>query len=70
MIQARAVHTATALPDGGVLIAGGFDPAGYPLASAELLAPGSGAVALAKAGRPSRVRPGARGSRGLTCSPG
>jgi hypothetical protein len=41
MTQARAVHTATALPDGRVLIAGGFDPAGYPLASAELLVPGS-----------------------------
>ncbi len=35
----RAVHTATKLPDGRVLIAGGFDAAGRALSSLELFSP-------------------------------
>jgi len=41
MLSARAGHTATLLPDGKVLIAGGFQP-GEALASAELYDPISG----------------------------
>lgn len=37
MGTARAKHSATLLPDGRVLVVGGLDAAGHPLASAELL---------------------------------
>jgi hypothetical protein len=37
MATARAKHSATALPDGRVLVVGGLDDANHPLASAELL---------------------------------
>lgn len=37
--QARAKHSATVLQDGSVLVAGGFDANGQPLASAELWDP-------------------------------
>ncbi len=42
MATARAEHTATLLPDGDVLVAGGVGPDGTPLASAELYHPDSG----------------------------
>ncbi len=43
MIEARIGHTATLLPDGMVLVAGGFSGDGsHPIASAELYDPGSG----------------------------
>ena len=44
MIEARAGHTATLLPDGAVLVAGGYtlDSSSSRLASAELYDPGSG----------------------------
>jgi len=42
MITSRAVHTATVLPDGKVLIVGGFDANGHNLASAELFDPRTG----------------------------
>jgi hypothetical protein len=46
MIDARTHHTATLLPDGTVLVAGGFNDDGvYGLASAELYDPSSGAWA-------------------------
>ncbi len=41
MAQAREWHTATALPDGKVLIAGGYGPGGL-LSSAELYDPATG----------------------------
>ena len=39
---ARIAHTATLLPNGMVLVAGGFDNAGNALHSAELYDPASG----------------------------
>jgi N-acetylneuraminic acid mutarotase len=39
MSGARAQHTATLLPDGTVLVAGGYDEAGHELASAEVYDP-------------------------------
>ncbi|MGH7841128.1 MAG: Kelch repeat-containing protein [Candidatus Binataceae bacterium] len=39
MTTARAEHTATLLPNGDVLIAGGFDTTGNPVATAELYNP-------------------------------
>jgi hypothetical protein len=56
MTVARAEHTATLLADGKVLIAGGVDSLGAPLASAELYDPAShsftptGSMATARAG--------------------
>jgi WD40 repeat protein len=42
MTQARAGHTATLLPDGRVLVAGGEDVGGNPLTYTELYVPGKG----------------------------
>src|SRR6202030_328882 len=42
LTTARARHTATLLPNGKVLLAGGFDSSGDALTSAELYDPGSG----------------------------
>src|SRR5665811_2209240 len=39
LATARIYHTATLLPSGQVLVAGGFDGSGIPLASAELYDP-------------------------------
>jgi hypothetical protein len=46
MLHSRASHTATLLPDGKVLLAGGYSSSGLgPLASAELYDPSSPAGA-------------------------
>jgi hypothetical protein len=47
MATARAAHTATALPDGKVLIVGGVDVNGDPLTSAELYDPATGTFSAA-----------------------
>src|SRR3989454_10122484 len=44
--QPRAEHTATLLTNGSVLIAGGRDAAGQPLASAEIYGPVKGGYML------------------------
>jgi hypothetical protein len=45
LVEARAGHTATLLPDGRVLLAGGYNSTG-PLGSAELYDPSSGSFSL------------------------
>jgi hypothetical protein len=44
MTSARAVHTATALPDGRILLVGGYDADGTVLSSTEFFDPATGAV--------------------------
>ncbi len=48
LFKPRLMATATALGNGGVLITGGFDPLGTPVASAELYHPASGKFSLIK----------------------
>lgn len=47
MFAARSGHTATRLPDGKVLIAGGYDAKGYSLNAAEIYDPATGAFVAA-----------------------
>jgi hypothetical protein len=46
MVSARSNSTATLMPDGNVLVAGGLDGAGHALASAEVYEPATGTWAL------------------------
>ena len=56
MTRQRAAHTATLLPDGKVLVAGGFAGGGSSLASAEVFDPATGV--FASAGQMSAPRAG------------
>src|SRR3989441_937754 len=53
--QPRAEHTATLLANGTVLVAGGRDAAGQPLASAEIYDPATGAYTLLASPLPSAL---------------
>src|SRR5881628_3326887 len=53
--QPRAEHTATLLANGTVLVAGGRDAAGQPLASAEIYDPATGAYTLLASPLPAPV---------------
>src|SRR5438132_7207783 len=53
--QPRAEHTATLLTNGTVLIAGGRDAAGQPLASAEIFDPATGGYRLLASPLPAPV---------------
>src|SRR3989441_5575719 len=53
--KARAEHTATLLPNGTVLIAGGKDVAGQPLTSARISSPGPGGCTVGSGRRPAPV---------------
>src|SRR5439155_1083249 len=53
--QPRAEHTATLLANGTVLVAGGRDAAGQPLASAEIYDPATGVYTLLASALPAPV---------------
>src|SRR2546427_6047452 len=53
--KARAEHTATLLPNGTVLIAGGKDVAGQPLTSAEIYNPATGVYTVVSSPLPTPV---------------
>src|SRR3989449_9233159 len=53
--KARAEHTATLLPNGTVLIAGGKDVAGQPLTSAEIYNPVTGVYTVVSSPLPTPV---------------
>ena len=55
MATARDYHTATLLPDGRVLVAGGFDNDKRPLASAEVYDPSNGTWTAAGSMKVARV---------------
>jgi RHS repeat-associated protein len=56
LIVARSGHTATVLPDGGVLIVGGANSAGQPIAEIEKFHPDTGRVeAVGDVGLPARA---------------
>ncbi len=63
MTGARELHTATLLPNGKVLVAGGFSSSGAPLASAELYDPSlgtwttTGSLSVARAGHTATLLP-------------
>lgn len=60
MAAARSRHTATRLADGRVLVVGGFDMGGAPLASVEIFDPAAGGGAGAWSAAPSLAEPRAR----------
>src|ERR1022692_403560 len=66
MNTGRTDHTATLLPNGQVLVAGGIDASATPLASAELYNPatgiwtGTGSMAEAREGHTATLLPNAR----------
>ena len=57
LVRSRSVHVATLLPDGRVLVAGGFNDTSGSLASAELYDPASGTWSATGSLAEGRSRP-------------